>query len=104
MDAAEVARLIGQGGSVSIHYKLTCKDAPKPVTLQGKLLICAPNGFTYQVEGPVILTAEARRYDEMAEGFFPALLDACGEIPAGEYRLLLILEGMPANVSSLTLR
>lgn len=104
MTAAEVTRLVQAGGSVSIHYKLTCQQSLTPVTLQGELLLAAPNGFTYRVEGPVILCRESRRWDELGQGFFPALLAACGEIPAGDYRLVLSLEGMAANVSILTLK
>ena len=100
----QVKKTLEGGGTFAMHYKVTCRGAVKPQTLQGRLLIVAPNGFSYAVDGPVVLCEESRRYDMLASGFFPALLAECGDLPAGDYRLILFLEGMPANVNVMTLQ
>ena len=103
--AEHVKQIISHDGEYGLNYKITFTKLAGKRSFKTKIVVCSPNGYEKSYTDKILIngTNGSWSFTFMATDYFPAYLEAMGDILSGDYTFYLYLDGKLANISTLKL-
>lgn len=104
-DAAHVKKIISKGGEYGLNYKITFTKISGERSFNTYIVVRSPDGFEKGFSDKIFIKGVNGywSFTFMATDYFPAYMEAMGDIKSGDYTFYLYLDKKLANVSTLRL-